>query len=234
MNPVVIILGVLLVVITYLIFFVFTGTQSLNKKVDLGGAQSPILASTLSNPGSVRYSYELWVYVYQFETGGKYLFYRTSKSGNKNIGLKLGNTEPSLNLEYTTTAATAATATSPATTGTQKSLVISSNFPIQTWTQVIISVDNNYIDAYINGKLVKSIQDSLEAPDINSSITYGVVKAYLAKFNRNTYPIDPQAAWNNYMAGNGVSGATSSLMGNYGASITFNKDAAEFSKLTLF
>jgi hypothetical protein len=225
MNPVVIILGVILVVITYLIFFVFTGTQSLSTKVDLGGVQSPILASTLSNPGSVRYSFELWVYVYQFETGGKYLFYRTSKLGNyKNIGLKLGNTEPSLNLEYTTTAAT----------GTQKSLVISSNFPIQTWTHVIISVDNNYIDAYINGKLVKSIQDSIEAPDINSSITYGVVKAYLAKFNRNIYPIDPQAAWNNYMAGNGVSGASSSVMGNYGASLTFNKDAAEFSKLTLF
>jgi hypothetical protein len=126
-------------------------------------------------------------------------------------------------LEYTTAAA-----------GAQKSLVISSNFPIQTWTHVIISVDNNYIDAYINGKLVKSIQDSIEAPDINSSITYGVVKAYLAKFNRNIYPIDPQAAWNNYMAGNGVSGASSSVMGNYGASLTFNKDAAEFSKLTLF
>ena len=225
MNPVVIVLGVLLIIVTYLTFFVFTGTQSLSAKVDLGGAQTPILASTLSNPGSVRYSFELWVYVYQFESGGKYLFYRTGAKvpANKNIGLKLGNTEPSLNLEYTTAAA-----------GAQKSLVISSNFPIQTWTHVIISVDNNYIDAYINGKLVKSIQDTIEAPSINSNITYGIVKAYLAKYNRTIYPIDPQTAWSNYTSGNGISGASSSLMGNYGASITFNKDAAEFSKLTLF
>jgi hypothetical protein len=225
MTPVVIVLGVLLVIVTYLTFFVFTGTQSLSAKVDLGGVQTPILASTLSNPGSVRYSFELWVYVYQFEAGGKYLFYRTGTKvpANKNIGLKLGATDPSLILEYTTAAA-----------GAQKSLVISSNFPIQTWTHVIISVDNNYIDSYINGKLVKSIQDTLEAPSINSSITYGIVKAYLAKFNRTTYPIDPQSAWTNYTSGNGISGSTSSLMGNYGASITFNKDAAEFSKLTLF
>ena len=63
MNTAVIILGVLLIVVTYLVFFVFTGSQSLTAKVDLGTQQTAIPAGDISDPGSVRYSFETWVYV---------------------------------------------------------------------------------------------------------------------------------------------------------------------------
>ena len=226
MNTAVIILGVLLIVITYLVFFVFTGSQSLTAKVDLGTQQTAIPASDISDPGSVRYSFETWVYVYQFDgTGGKYLFSRgsTSDISKKNIGLKFSDTTPTLNLEYAVTG-----------TDNYKNLVVSNNFPIQTWTHVIVSVDNNYIDVYMNGKLVKSINVTLEAPSTSTPIEYGTPNAYLAKFVRNTYPIDPQTAFDHYSSGNGISSSVSSMMGNYGATIVFNKDAAEYSKLQLF
>jgi hypothetical protein len=229
MNTAIIILGVVLIVISYLVFFVFTGSQTLNSKIDLGVQQAAIPATSLSNPGAVRYSFETWVYVYQFDgTGGQYLFSRGSRNTatghNKNIGLKFDTTSPILNLEYTTT-----DATSP-----YKTLAISNNFPIQTWVHVIVSVDNNYIDVYMNGKLVKSIQATVEAPSTASNIEYGTPKAYLAKYVRNTYPIDPQTAWDHYSSGNGITNAIGSLVGNYGASIIFNKDNAEYSKLKLF
>jgi hypothetical protein len=227
MNTAVIILGVLVVVITYLVFFVFTGSQSLTAKVDLGTQQAAISASSISDPGSVRYSFETWVYVYQFDgTGNKYLFSRAGASTGKNIGLKFDANSPTLNLEYTTIGANNAK--------TASSLNISNNFPIQTWTHVIVSIDNNYIDVYLNGKLVKSVQAMLEAPSRTSDIVYDTPKAYLAKFVRNTYPVDPQTAWDHYSAGNGMSSMTSSLMGNYGATVVFNKDSAEYSKLQLF
>ena len=228
MNTAVIILGVLVVVITYLVFFVFTGSQSLTAKVDLGTQQAAIPASSISDPGSVRYSFETWVYVYQFDgTGGKYLFSRAgASSAEKNIGLKFDATSPTLNLEYTTIG----TSGSP----TASSLTVSNNFPIQTWTHVIVSIDNNYIDVYLNGKLVKSVQAVLAAPSRTTDIVYGTPKAYLAKFVRNTYPIDPQTAWDHYTTGNGMSSMTGSLMGNYGATIVFNKDASDYSKLKLF
>ena len=226
MNTVVIILGVLLIIVLYLSFFVFTGTQSLTAKVDLGSQQSPILAKEIGNPGSVRYSFETWVYVYQFENGGKYLFSRPGATTGKNIGLKLGNTAPELILEYVSV--------DSAGTKVPSSLIVSNNFPIQSWAHVIVSVDNNYIDVYMNGKLVKSIQAILDPPSIGSSIEYGLTKAYLAKFVRNTYPVDPQTAWDHYNSGNGISGSMSSLLGNYGATIVFNKDSAEYSKLKVF
>lgn len=240
MNTAVIILGVLLIVITYLVFFVFTGSQSLTAKVDLGSQQTEISSVDISDPGSVRYSFETWVYVYQFDgTGGKRLFSRgstsTGTSHNKNIGLKFGDTSPTLNLEYTVfgTVGNAAGQISAAA-DKYKTLAISKNFPIQTWTHVIVSVDNNYIDVYMNGKLVKSINVTLEAPSTSSPIVYETPKAYLAKFVRNTYPIDPQTAWDHYSSGNGMSSSISSMIGNYGATIVFNKDAAEYSKLQLF
>ena len=226
MNTILIVLGVLLIIILYLSFFVFTGSQSLTAKVDLATTQAAITSDKIGNPGSVRYSFETWVYVYQFETGGKYLFSRAGATSGKNIGLKLGNSAPELNLEYTSVSSAGAKTT--------KTLNISNNFPIQTWTQVIVSIDNNYIDVYINGKLVKSIQETLEAPSTSSSIEYGVTKAYLAKFIRNTYPIDPQTAWDHYNSGNGIASSMSSMLGNYGATIVFNKDSAEYSKLNLF
>jgi len=240
MNTAVIILGVLLIVVTYLVFFVFTGSQSLTAKVDLGSPQTAIPSGDISDPGSVRYSFETWVYVYQFDgTGGKYLFSRGSTSTSasahsKNIGLKFANTSPILNLEYSVFGTVGTAAGQISAADKYKTLVISNNFPIQTWTHVIVSVDNNYIDVYMNGKLVKSINVTLEAPSTSSSIEYGTPKAYLAKFVRNTYPIDPQTAWDHYSSGNGISSSVKSMIGNYGATITFNKDAAEYSKLQLF
>lgn len=225
MNTAVIILGVLLIVVTYLVFFVFTGSQSLTAKVDLGSQQTEITSDKISDPGSVRYSFETWVYVYQFDGTGKYLFYRNG-TGGKNIGLKFDSQSPILKLDYVYINSRNAE--------TPNTLVISNNFPIQTWTHVIVSVDNNYIDVYMNGKLVKSINVKLEAPSTTNPIVYEITKAYLAKFVRNTYPIDPQTAWDHYSSGNGMSSSVSSMMGNYGATITFNKDAAEYSKLQLF
>lgn len=231
MNTILIVLGVLLIIILYVSFFVFTGSQSLTAKVDLGTQQAAITADKIGNPGSVRYSFETWIYVYQFEADKKYFFSRassdttgTANDHKKNIGLRLGDSSPELILEYKTGTGSAG----------NKTLTISNNFPIQTWTQVIVSIDNNYIDVYMNGKLVKSIQATLEAPSTTSSIEYGLNKAYLAKFVRNTYPIDPQTAWDNYTAGNGMASSMSSMLGNFGATIVLNKDAAEYSKLKLF
>ncbi len=239
MNTAVIILGVLLIVITYLVFFVFTGSQSLTAKVDLGSQQTAIPSGDISDPGSVRYSFETWVYVYQFDgTGGKRLFSRgsatTSTGHSKNIGLKFDSTSPILNLEYTVTGAVGTAAGQISAADKYKTLVISNNFPIQTWTHVIVSVDNNFVDVYMNGKLVKSINVTLEAPSTSSPIEYETPKAYLAKFVRNTYPIDPQTAFDHYSSGNGMSSSMSSMIGNYGATIVFNKDASEYSKLQLF
>jgi len=112
-------------------------------------------ASELVSPEASTYSYSMWIYVYgpKEQIGNKYIISRAAVGGGqaKNIGLKLESTKPSLILEY-------------ASGNQSKSVVISDDFPLQTWVHIIVSVQGNYIDCYMNGKLIKSIKDTVDTP----------------------------------------------------------------------
>lgn len=222
MDTSMILLGVALVMLIYIIFFYATGTDNISARMDLAQSQAPIDSSKLTKPESSKYSYEMWLYVYGTkENAGTnvYLFSRAGTGILKNIGLKLNGTVPSLTLDYSTAATTTVTATN-------KSVLITDNLPLQSWVHVIVSVDNSFIDIYMNGKLVKSVKDATMAtPSLDAPITFDISKTYLAKFTRTITPTDPQTAWNNYLAGNGEN-PMKKLVGNYGLSLSFKKDNA--------
>ena len=233
MDTTFIFLGVAVVILLYTIFYFMGGKDSLATKVDLLQIQAAIPSDKITKPESMRYSFELWTYVYGSNDGttnNKYFFSRDAITGgasaikNKNIGLKMGPSgTPSLILEY-----------NKATANTSTNVVISDNFPLQTWQHVIISVDNNFIDVYLNGKLVKSIKDTIEPPSPTSNIDFSKspFKAHLAKFSRTITPTDPQTAWDNYLAGNGEN-PLKNIMGNYGVSMAFKKDDQDAYQLNL-
>lgn len=234
MNTLTIFLGVLLVIIIF--YFTFnSGTQELSKKLDLGvGGHTSIKADTLDQPGSAKYSYEMWVYVYQAVSTDKYIIYRestdtsTSDTSIKNIGIKIAGSQPKLELEYSgmNTEKTAAA---------KKTVTITDNLPLQTWVHLIVSVDGNgFIDAYINGKLVKSFKDAgINTPSSTTEIVYGDAKCYLAKLTRTTKAIDPQTAWDKYMAGNGEN-PFAKYLSSFGLTMTLQKNNQDYSKVTFF
>lgn len=236
MDTTFIFLGVAVVILLYTIFYFMNGKDSLATKMDLQQIQPDIAVDKLTKPESAKYSFELWTYVYGSNDPsihGKYFFSRDAKTAgrspenpsikNKNIGLKMGSSTPSLILEYNKTDATTST-----------NVQITDNFPLQTWQHVIVSVDNNYIDVYLNGKLVKSIKDTIETPSTTSPVSFSATpfKTYLAKFTRTITPTDPQTAWNNYLSGNGEN-PLKNLMGNYGVSMAFKKDGQDAYTLPL-
>ena len=150
---------------------------------------------------------------------------RASSSGSgKNIGIKIDSSSPKLILEYTATA-TGVTSI--------KTVPITDNFPLQTWTHVIVSVDDKYIDVYMNGKLIKSIQDTIETPSATATIDYGIVNCYLAKLSRSLLPTDPQTAWDKYSAGNGEN-PFAKYLSSFGLTMTLKKNDQDYSKVTLF
>lgn len=200
-----ILLIVALVVIVYVFFFFFSKTTVLADRLDLAKTNASKTADDLVTPESSIYSYECWVYVYMpknnIGTGKKFIFYRDSKdnTASKNIGLYLdGANKPKLQLEYTNAG------DDGNTPGTIQPITITDNFPMQTWAHVIVSVQNNYIDIYLNGKLVKSIRDdAIDVPSATSPLVFGQLGAYLASFKRTTTATDPQTAWTSYLSGNG-------------------------------
>ena len=218
MDLILVILGIILIIVLY--YFLSSGeTTVLSNKLDLSIPQTSIPKEKISEPSSRKYSYEMWLYGYNFNGSSNYIVSRASSSSGKNIGLKFDTSSPKLMLEYTAT--------------TVKTIPITDNFPLQTWTHLIVSVDDKYIDVYMNGKLIKSIQDSIETPSATATIDYGIVNCYLAKLSRSVLPTDPQTAWDKYSAGNGEN-PFSKYLSSFGLTMTLQKNNQDYSKVTLF
>ncbi len=221
-----ILLLVAVVILIYVIFFVMTGTQTIVNKIDLAVGQPEMPASELVMPEASTYSYSMWLYVYgpKEQIGqNTYIISRDSgitTSSIKNIGLKLDPTKPSLLLEYA------------ATGNVKKEITVTDDFPLQTWVHIIVSVQGKYIDAYVNGKLIKSINDNVNTPSGSSALIYGKFPAYLAKLERTTKATDPQTAWDEYTKGNGDN-PLKKYMANLGLDVVFSKDGKDNYKLSI-
>lgn len=226
MNLSLVFLGVVLVVVLYY-FLNSDGTTVLSNKIDLSTDQVALTKEQIPDPASAKYSYEMWLYVYNFDGQPHYIISRDSKSstGSKNIGIKLDGAVPKLSLEYTgTTTATPVAKTVP----------ITDNFPLQTWVHLIVSIDGTFIDIYMNGKLVKSINDpTIEKPSDVNGINYGKLSCYLAKLSKTSTPTDPQTAWDKYSAGNGEN-PMSKYLSSFGLSMTLKKNNQDYSNIKLF
>lgn len=222
-----VILGIVLVFVLYY-FLNRSGTSVLSNKLDLSTPQTAVPIDKIPDPSSRKYSYEMWMYVFNFQGSSQYIISRASVADatQKNIGIRLDSSSPKLMLDYT--------ATATGTPSAQKSVSITDNFPLQTWAHLIVSVDDKYIDVYMNGKLIKSIQDAnIDTPSPTAIIEYGITNCYLAKLSRTSMATDPQTAWNNYTAGNGEN-PMAKYLSSFGLSMTLQKNSQDYSKVTLF
>lgn len=225
-----VILGIVLVIVLY--YFLNKGSSEvLSNKLDLSTPQTAVDIKNITEPGSRKYSIEMWMYVYSVDGSQKTVISRASSADatKNNIAIKIDGASPKLILEYTATSTSGTTSTT-----SQKSVVITDNFPLQTWVHLIVSVDDKYIDVYMNGKLIKSIQATdIDAPSSTAPINYGTLNCYLAKMARTTSPTDPKTAWDKYSAGNGEN-PMAKYLSSFGLSMTLQKNNQDYSKITLF
>jgi len=249
---------VIIVIIIYLYFFYNTRETVLTNKMDLTVQQPPIGVEKLASPASARYAYEFWVYVGQYNgtkgtlfsrdsekqngtctdgTGGNSASFASSVSVN-NISVYLDGPSPTMKIDYVkNNASVSADACENARQANEKgTIVVTDNFPIQTWAHIIVSVDNAYIDCYMNGKLTKSIleKDGILTPSKTAPITFGIFPGTsLVQFKRLTSPVSPQIAWDKYSAGDGTN-QFSKYLGTLGMDVSLKKDNVEYSKINLF
>jgi hypothetical protein len=238
MNPVVIVLGIVLLILVYILYSYTTNTTtSLTSQADLN--KQPISAVTIPNPTNTRYAYSLWVFVNSWsnaigdDSGNSHnLFFIKHDGGNPQniLRLYLDSTAPVLKCDF------------GMNTNTYNTVTITNNFPIQKWTYVTISVDNQFVDCYLDGKLIKSsiVADTNGNPPLTGSLNTKLnignsngtsFNALIAKFQFNSSPLDPQTVWTNYLSGNGMNSLTSS---NYGLNVSVLRNNAIQNVYTLF
>jgi hypothetical protein len=245
MNPVLIILGIVIAILIYVLYKYFSVTSTTIQSS--ASLKTPVTQITnIDNPTSTGYAYGIWIYINSWDINAN----KTIFSRKDNLKLYLDKSSPVLKLDMTMSDSTAATPV-------VQTLTVTDNFPIQKWCHIIVSVDNQFADVYMDGKLVKSkrfynvtvtntttlgsmpkIPGDITVPiflgnsDV-SIIPFTAFDAYVAMFKRWTGPIDPQTAWSTHMSGNGGN-SLSNTLSSYGINVAILKDNVVQSKFALF
>ena len=234
MNFLVILLSVILIiVIVYMIYTSIYGTTLISKEVDMKDKIADISASSLTKPDAVRYTYNVWIYMdkpIQNNTSTQ-IFDRIN-----DLGLFIDGTTSTLSMKLHRRINTNTSSSSH-----DMEYQISNNFPLQKWTLITISIDNSTIDMYLDGKLVKSVIDTVgiggmkHSPDNTSNISFGIISGtYMSKFSRVLSPSNPQTAWNSYMEGSGSDKGLANLVNRYNMNISLMRDNAVTRSISLF
>ena len=227
MNPVIIVLGIIVVLLLYYLYQKYVSSPaSLQAYQELTSGYIQIDKNNLTGYTSSNYSYSTWVYVNSWNPNT----YKTIMSRSS------APIDPDSLTSTTSTTTTTTTlpdfllwldtntpslyvfiqsSKTPITpsTGSTNTILITNNFPLQTWVQVTVSVSGQIMDIYLNGKLISSNQLA-DTPQNSTNDLYLGDKSnpdiYLAKVAWKPTPMDPTTAWNNYMGGSGVSSSSGS------------------------
>jgi hypothetical protein len=246
MNVLGIVLTILvLVLIVMFLIYLFRDPYTL-LSLQNGQNSSTIKASSLATNGSnipsSNFAYSIWFYVNDFNYRfgePKVIFGRMGSASSTNNGslpgvngldpcpaVVLGAVENNLEISL---GCFPGINQMPTTTGGKTVLHTCkvANVPIQRWVHIIVSVDGNVVDCYLDGKLLTSTQlTTLPTIYDSYSISLGSFDAYLTGFKYESKPLNPQQVWSNYMAGNGYAGGT------FGVNVALTKDDAVVSQVS--
>jgi hypothetical protein len=163
----------------------------------------------LKNPTAITYSYQCWLY-----------FTAPGPANTPVFSRGLGRTSDKNEFEVILDGQELILKGGKGGTDDPKIIMsITKNFPMQKWTYLVINVSNlQTYEAYINGKLVKTVTVSTPTnfkPDSSmSSLVVGnaTLSGYVTKFIRDTTVMDAKTVWTTYLSGNGLSNFFSTLM----------------------
>lgn len=229
MNSVTLVLAIIILVLVYILYVYMTSVVSpLQKAASLNKSVPEI--TKFEGPSNTRYGYSIWVYVNSWSNNSPKTIFSRKDSSKTYIKLYLDNVSPTLKAELALNS------------GVTDTMLVTKNFPLQKWVSIAVSVDNQFMDVYLDGKLVKSQRfykqtgstsnfpvthpNSTSAPIYLGNNPFVPFDAYISEFKRWTVPIDPDSAWKNYLDGNGTSSLTKAFS-SYGVDVSVLKNNVE-------
>jgi len=234
-KVVVIILGILLII---LIISAFKKKSSTLTTEQDGKIQTIIPNSQLDKSSNTNsnYSYSVWFYIddWTYKYGQEKVILTMADSvDNYSPKITLGAFQNDLNVSIMTYPDSLNT---DASNTSQTFNCAIKNIPIQSWANVLISVNNRVLDLYLDGKLVRTCVMPGIAKIINNApliITpQGGFSGSTSHIEYWGYSKNPQEAWNIYKKGNG-----GSLFGNisnkYRVKLSFLNDNTESASISI-
>lgn len=152
-----VLVGVAFVVILYLIY-IYAFKKNRSSLIPTQETTSSIKVKNIGN--DISNAYSMWIYVSEWKQGNNFKHIMTRQSenysstkqdANYSPTVYLGKSDNTLNILYQNEV----TSEQSGNTLINENITIA-EFPIQSWTNLIISVSTKTVDVYINGKLVRS------------------------------------------------------------------------------
>jgi len=260
-NATLIVLAVVLIIFIYILYQYLTTSTTTITIADLNNSIPPIASTTIASPTNMIYSYAAWVYVNSWNSNNldntphAIIYAPSGGSSNTNAPLLLNGSTTAYDNNGKNTAldfglfldassptlycALGATSLNSDTTTTPSNLItISNNFPLQTWVYVVVSVNTNVVDCYLNGKLVISQLVQQQGSVVNptfKNIYLGNASgpgwdAQLSNFKRYTTALTPQEVWSNYLS----QAPNSSILSGYGVQVDLTQNGSVTNTFKLF
>lgn len=231
MDTITIILIVVILVLVYILYNYFTdGSTELVQTANLSTTIPAITG--INRPNNTRYGHSVWLYVNTWDNNVT----KTILSRDNQFKLYLDKSSPTLKLDI------------HMNDNSDETMIITTNYPLQKWVNITISMDNQFADAYIDGKLVRSQRfykqnnnqsgvSPIMPPGKEVLLYLGNKEvsnfdAYATLLKRWTEPVDPKTAWDNYMKGNGSSKMASAL-NDIGIDLSILQNKEEVKKISL-
>jgi hypothetical protein len=218
---------VIFIIVIYAITWMFTKTKTLSN-YSISSTTTTFEAAALSNPSSKNYSYSIWIYISSWTNTDtpKYIFSRCAGSEGSQIcfpEVSLAETDNTLNVRVSSDKDGDTVCSIP-------------NIPIQTWTNIIVSLNTKVLDVYINGKLSKTCITS-GVPAFNKDAGLVLTPApsftgYTSRFIFYANPTGPEDAWTIYKSGPGGN-LLMSFLNQYKIKLSFLKGTEETASITI-
>ena len=212
MNLIIIILSVSLIFLLFILLKYFSNNSTKLVKQSSLLTSNAIIPIT-SSPSSTRYAFGIWVYVKSWNNNIKTIFEFPGK-----MKIYLDASSPTLSVSINTNASSTI-------------MNLTQNFPLQKWTYITVSVDNSYVDAYLDGKLVKSIKiEGIQSDHSEPSVYLGgkvnnPSDIQVSNFLRWANALTPQDVWKEFIKGNGGSWMKT-VFSQYGLDLNLKKDTS--------
>ena len=208
---------VIVVIILYLIWSYFFTSVKVLMSFQNASTMNCISGKEVSQSGLSNYSFSTWVYISDWS--GNYNSPKNIITIRKKPITGGSINSFSLYLDATRNDLHIFVNSSHSGDDGNQSTCIVTNFPVQSWVNISISVYNRAVDVYIDGKLVKtcSLPNVAEPIDTGSTIYIGGSSGggsscsggsdlvgftgYIASVLYNPDIISPQDAWNTYARG---------------------------------
>lgn len=219
MNYTLIIIGFIVIVGLYMLYKYLTNATLTSGVVPLNTPDKYTYTyDKLKDPVSKIYSFAGWMFLTgQTKDDGGFIFQRATKKDDlttMNIGLKVNGTTLSVYGGQKDTAL----------------FTVTNQIPLQKWVYIVVNVNGDLVEVYLNGKIVKTVQLSAGtltgkfSPTASLIIGNTNIQGYLTQFILVSTLLDASTVWKNYLNGNGVGNQLLSYLMPYNINMTVSKD----------